>query len=177
MNAITHVAAVGPVRIGYCRMAYKLSQKSSKLRTRYHYSLHSFCVCVCVVIMSPVSMSSHVVCRVGQSGPEKQSQEAHLFASMSERLQMKRKQISGGIGSALCQKDVFGCQLSYSLLTHFTLYFRQPFVYFRYGGESWGYFYDIDAHSSDMSRSIGGQVPYIIDAMNYGNVSRYINHR
>lgn len=48
MNAITHVAAVGPVRIGFCRMAYKLSQKSSKLRKRYHYSLHSFCVCVCV---------------------------------------------------------------------------------------------------------------------------------
>ncbi|XP_057491802.1 histone-lysine N-methyltransferase SUVR5-like [Actinidia eriantha] len=46
----------------------------------------------------------------------------------------------------------------------------------RYGGEGWRYFYDIDAHINDMSRFIEGQIPYVIDAMNYGNVSRYINH-
>ncbi|GMP28218.1 hypothetical protein CsSME_00003856 [Camellia sinensis var. sinensis] len=45
-----------------------------------------------------------------------------------------------------------------------------------YGGDGWGYFYDIDAHINDMSRLIEGQVPYVIDVMNYGNVSRYINH-
>ncbi|XP_052195621.1 histone-lysine N-methyltransferase SUVR5 isoform X2 [Diospyros lotus] len=46
----------------------------------------------------------------------------------------------------------------------------------RYGGKGWGYFYDIDSHLSDLSRLIEGQVPYVIDAMNYGNVSRYLNH-
>ncbi|GFZ18629.1 histone-lysine N-methyltransferase SUVR5 [Actinidia rufa] len=44
-----------------------------------------------------------------------------------------------------------------------------------YGGEGLGYFYDIDAHINDKSRLIEGQVPYVIDAMNYGNVSRYIS--
>ncbi|KAK6154892.1 hypothetical protein DH2020_009140 [Rehmannia glutinosa] len=46
----------------------------------------------------------------------------------------------------------------------------------RYGEEGCKYFYEIDAHSNDMSRLIEGQVPYVIDATNYGNVSRYINH-
>ncbi|XAR73921.1 Histone-lysine N-methyltransferase [Bertholletia excelsa] len=46
----------------------------------------------------------------------------------------------------------------------------------RYGAEGWGYFYDIDAHINDMSRLVEGQVPYVIDSMHYGNVSRYINH-
>ncbi|KAH7846567.1 hypothetical protein Vadar_015622 [Vaccinium darrowii] len=46
----------------------------------------------------------------------------------------------------------------------------------RYGVEGWGYLYNIDTDKGDMSRLIGGQVPYLIDAMNYGNVSRYINH-
>ncbi|KAK4416270.1 Histone-lysine N-methyltransferase SUVR5 [Sesamum alatum] len=46
----------------------------------------------------------------------------------------------------------------------------------RYGKEGCGYFYEIDAHINDMSRLIEGQVPYVIDATNYGNVSRYINH-
>lgn len=59
----------------------------------------------------------------------------------------------------------------------YTLVNNQPFVYFRYGVEGWGYLYNIDTDKGDMSRLIGGQVPYLIDAMNYGNVSRYINHR
>ncbi|XP_028058530.1 histone-lysine N-methyltransferase SUVR5-like isoform X2 [Camellia sinensis] len=46
----------------------------------------------------------------------------------------------------------------------------------RYGQEGWGYFYVIDSHINDMSRLIEGQLPYIIDATSYGNVSRYINH-
>ncbi|KAI3452104.1 hypothetical protein Pfo_008769 [Paulownia fortunei] len=46
----------------------------------------------------------------------------------------------------------------------------------RYGKEGCRYFYEIDAHINDMSRLIEGQVPYVIDATNYGNVSRYINH-
>ncbi|KAG8384504.1 hypothetical protein BUALT_Bualt04G0124800 [Buddleja alternifolia] len=46
----------------------------------------------------------------------------------------------------------------------------------RYAEEGWKYFYEIDAHINDMSRLIEGQVPYVIDATNYGNVSRYINH-
>ncbi|CAA0840892.1 Histone-lysine N-methyltransferase SUVR5 [Striga hermonthica] len=46
----------------------------------------------------------------------------------------------------------------------------------RYGEEGCGYFYEIDAHINDMSRLIEGQVPYVIDATNYGNISRYINH-
>ncbi|CAK9185457.1 unnamed protein product [Ilex paraguariensis] len=47
----------------------------------------------------------------------------------------------------------------------------------RYGREAGWYFYEIDGHINDMSRLIEGQVPYVIDATNYGNVSRYINHR
>ncbi|KAJ8546104.1 hypothetical protein K7X08_018687 [Anisodus acutangulus] len=46
----------------------------------------------------------------------------------------------------------------------------------RYGTEGCGYFLEIDAHINDMSRLIEGQSPYVIDATNYGNVSRYINH-
>ncbi|XP_060193167.1 histone-lysine N-methyltransferase SUVR5 isoform X2 [Lycium barbarum] len=46
----------------------------------------------------------------------------------------------------------------------------------RYGTEGCGYFLEIDAHVNDMSRLIEGQSPYVIDATNYGNVSRYINH-
>lgn len=30
---------------------------------------------------------------------------------------------------------------------------------------------------NDMSRLMEGQVPYVIDATKYGNVSRFINHR
>lgn len=46
----------------------------------------------------------------------------------------------------------------------------------RYGTEGCGYFLEIDAHINDMSRLMEGQSPYVIDATNYGNVSRYINH-
>ncbi|KAM7506941.1 hypothetical protein LguiA_017394 [Lonicera macranthoides] len=46
----------------------------------------------------------------------------------------------------------------------------------RYGKEGCSYFYDIDSQSNDMSRLIEGQTPYVIDARNYGNVSRFINH-
>ncbi|KAL6526228.1 hypothetical protein OROMI_029868 [Orobanche minor] len=46
----------------------------------------------------------------------------------------------------------------------------------RYGEEGCRFMYEIDAHINDMSRLIEGQVPYVIDATNYGNVSRYINH-
>ncbi|XP_009776603.1 histone-lysine N-methyltransferase SUVR5 [Nicotiana sylvestris] len=45
-----------------------------------------------------------------------------------------------------------------------------------YGREGCGYILEIDAHVNDMSRLIEGQAPYVIDATNYGNVSRYINH-
>ncbi|KAA8531784.1 hypothetical protein F0562_006499 [Nyssa sinensis] len=46
----------------------------------------------------------------------------------------------------------------------------------RYDREGCRYFYDVDAQNNDISRLIEGQVPYVIDATNYGNVSRYINH-
>lgn len=46
----------------------------------------------------------------------------------------------------------------------------------RYGNEGCRYFYEIDAQINDISRLIGGQVPFLIDATSYGNVSRYINH-
>ncbi|XP_062154230.1 histone-lysine N-methyltransferase SUVR5 isoform X2 [Alnus glutinosa] len=46
----------------------------------------------------------------------------------------------------------------------------------RYRKEGCSYLYDIDAHMNDMSRLMEGQVPYVIDATNYGNVSRFINH-
>ncbi|XP_047960217.1 histone-lysine N-methyltransferase SUVR5-like isoform X1 [Salvia hispanica] len=46
----------------------------------------------------------------------------------------------------------------------------------RYSTEGCGYFYEIDARINDMSRLMEGQVSYVIDATNYGNVSRYINH-
>lgn len=46
----------------------------------------------------------------------------------------------------------------------------------RHGEEGCRYFYDIDSHINDMSRLVEGQVPYVIDATRYGNVSRFINH-
>ncbi|KAL7141263.1 hypothetical protein ABFS83_08G041800 [Erythranthe nasuta] len=46
----------------------------------------------------------------------------------------------------------------------------------RYDKEGCRYFYEIDAHINDMSRLIEGEVPYVIDSTNYGNVSRYVNH-
>ncbi|KAI3462798.1 hypothetical protein Pfo_019461 [Paulownia fortunei] len=46
----------------------------------------------------------------------------------------------------------------------------------RYSKEGCSYFYEIDAHINDMSRLIEEPVQYVIDATNYGNVSRYINH-
>lgn len=46
----------------------------------------------------------------------------------------------------------------------------------RYRKEGCSYLYDINAHMNDMSRLIEGQVHYVIDATNYGNVSRFINH-
>lgn len=46
----------------------------------------------------------------------------------------------------------------------------------RIGREGCSYLFDIDAHINDMSRFIEGQGLYVIDATNYGNVSRYINH-
>ncbi|KAG2719951.1 hypothetical protein I3760_02G014500 [Carya illinoinensis] len=46
----------------------------------------------------------------------------------------------------------------------------------RYGKEGCSYLYDVGAHFNDMSRLIEGQVRYVIDATNYGNVSRFINH-
>lgn len=47
----------------------------------------------------------------------------------------------------------------------------------RYGRDGCAYLLEIDAHINDMSRLVEGQSPYVIDATNYGNVSRYINHR
>ncbi|CAH9134590.1 unnamed protein product [Cuscuta epithymum] len=46
----------------------------------------------------------------------------------------------------------------------------------RYGKEGCAYFLDIDAQINDMSRLVEGQSSYVIDATNYGNISRYINH-
>ncbi|XP_059645176.1 histone-lysine N-methyltransferase SUVR5 isoform X2 [Cornus florida] len=46
----------------------------------------------------------------------------------------------------------------------------------RHDREGCRYFYDVDAHINDMSRLIEGQVPYVIDATDYGNISRFINH-
>lgn len=46
----------------------------------------------------------------------------------------------------------------------------------RYNCEGNGYFLDVDAHINDISRLIEGSARYIIDATNYGNVSRFINH-
>lgn len=45
-----------------------------------------------------------------------------------------------------------------------------------YCGQCWGYFYNIDAQNGDMRKLTEEPVPYTIDAMKYGNVSRYINH-
>lgn len=46
----------------------------------------------------------------------------------------------------------------------------------RYGLEGCSYMYNIDAHTNDMSRLMEGQARLVIDATNYGNVSRFINH-
>ncbi|KAL8476034.1 hypothetical protein ACS0TY_028630 [Phlomoides rotata] len=46
----------------------------------------------------------------------------------------------------------------------------------RYDAEGCRYLYEVDANINDMSRLIEGQVPYVIDATNFGNVSRFINH-
>nr|GLL18813.1 histone-lysine N-methyltransferase SUVR5 isoform X1 [Ipomoea trifida] len=46
----------------------------------------------------------------------------------------------------------------------------------RYGREGCAYLLEIDTHINDMSRLVEGQSPYVIDATNYGNISRYINH-
>ncbi|VFQ68475.1 unnamed protein product [Cuscuta campestris] len=45
-----------------------------------------------------------------------------------------------------------------------------------YGKEGRAYFLKIDEQINDMSRLVEGESPYVIDATNYGNVSRYINH-
>ncbi|XP_051121071.1 histone-lysine N-methyltransferase SUVR5 [Andrographis paniculata] len=46
----------------------------------------------------------------------------------------------------------------------------------RYGQEGCKYLFEIDAGINDMGRMIEGQPPFVIDATNYGNISRYINH-
>ncbi|KAJ0981802.1 hypothetical protein J5N97_010057 [Dioscorea zingiberensis] len=45
----------------------------------------------------------------------------------------------------------------------------------RYDIKGCSYLYDIDAHI-DGTSGLSGMVPYVIDATNYGNVSRFINH-
>lgn len=46
----------------------------------------------------------------------------------------------------------------------------------RYGKEGCSYLFEIDSHVNDMSRLIEGQARYAIDATEFGNVSRFINH-
>ncbi|XVE87235.1 hypothetical protein DITRI_Ditri18aG0100300 [Diplodiscus trichospermus] len=46
----------------------------------------------------------------------------------------------------------------------------------RYDRDGCKYMFNVDSHINDMSRLIGGQVRYFIDATKYGNVSRFINH-
>ncbi|XP_027151736.1 histone-lysine N-methyltransferase SUVR5 isoform X1 [Coffea eugenioides] len=46
----------------------------------------------------------------------------------------------------------------------------------RYGNDSCRFLYEIDAQINDISRLTEGQVSFVIDTTNYGNVSRYINH-
>ncbi|WCJ30996.1 Histone-lysine N-methyltransferase SUVR5 [Euphorbia peplus] len=46
----------------------------------------------------------------------------------------------------------------------------------RYGEQGCSYMYGIDARTNDMSRLIGEQEDFVIDATKYGNVSRFINH-
>uniref|UniRef100_A0A2P2KG46 Histone-lysine N-methyltransferase SUVR5-like isoform X2 n=1 Tax=Rhizophora mucronata TaxID=61149 RepID=A0A2P2KG46_RHIMU len=46
----------------------------------------------------------------------------------------------------------------------------------RYGKDGCSYIYNVDAHTNDMSRLLGEQGQYVIDATTYGNVSRFINH-
>lgn len=52
-----------------------------------------------------------------------------------------------------------------------------PLRIIRYEKDGYGYLYEIDAHINDMSRLIEGQAQFVIDSTNYGNVSRFINHR
>lgn len=54
---------------------------------------------------------------------------------------------------------------------------NSPLRIIRYGKDGCGYLYEVDAHINDMSRLVEGQVNYVIDSTNYGNVSRFINHR
>lgn len=68
---------------------------------------------------------------------------------------------------------ILSCYISCSWLIMF--YF--PCKLGRYSAEGCRYLYEIDAHINYMSKLIEGQVSYAIDATNYGNVSRYINHR
>ncbi|XP_062102311.1 histone-lysine N-methyltransferase SUVR5 isoform X2 [Humulus lupulus] len=46
----------------------------------------------------------------------------------------------------------------------------------RYGKEGCSFLYEIDSHVNDMSRLIECQARYAIDATQYGNVARFINH-
>ncbi|GAB2282529.1 hypothetical protein Dimus_017070 [Dionaea muscipula] len=46
----------------------------------------------------------------------------------------------------------------------------------RYGSEGCNYLFDIRSLMSDMKNLLEGQVPCMIDATRYGNVSRFINH-
>lgn len=66
--------------------------------------------------------------------------------------------------------------LFYSTLV-FMLYLMAPLRIIRYEKDGYGYLYEIDAHINDMSRLIEGQAQFVIDSTNYGNVSRFINHR
>ncbi|TYI55530.1 hypothetical protein E1A91_D11G148400v1, partial [Gossypium mustelinum] len=46
----------------------------------------------------------------------------------------------------------------------------------RYGRDGCNYMFNIGSQINDMSRWIEGQARYFIDASNYKNVSRFINH-
>lgn len=86
---------------------------------------------------------------------------------------MSRKQTRGAKGFTFL---LIGAAFVYFMLI-FMLYILNGLRIFRYRKEGCSYLYDIDAHMNDMSRLMEGQVPYVIDATNYGNVSRFINHR
>ena len=97
---------------------------------------------------------------------------------------MKRKQMRDAAGVKFCPIDLFGI-VCHVLTFLFSYLWLKWFIYVplslslenRYSTEGCGYFYEIDARINDMSRLMEGQVSYVIDATNYGNVSRYINHR
>lgn len=65
-------------------------------------------------------------------------------------------------------RGTFVCELIGEVIDEQESYRRND----SYDGQSWGYFYNM----GDMKRLVEQSVPYIIDAMKYGNVSRYINH-